>query len=327
MRRREFIAGLGGAAVSPIAPHAQQAAVPVIGWLDPTSPEARRDLVAAFHRGLAESGYVEGRNVTIERRWAYGQNDRLPALAADLVRRQVTVIAAAGSTPGALAAKAATARIPIVFMVGADPIEIGLVASLNNPGGNLTGISLLNAVLAAKRVELLHKLLPAAMSIALLIDPTDPVLSEVETKAVQIAARVLGVHLLVLKASSQSPIEAAFATLVQQRAGALLVGPNAFLITAADQIVALAARYAVPTIYTLREFVVAGGLISYAGDIRSAWRQAGGYTGRILKGEKPADLPVQQVTKIELVINLKTAKVLGLEVPPDVLVRADEVIE
>jgi putative tryptophan/tyrosine transport system substrate-binding protein len=325
MRRREFIAGLGSAMAWPVVARAQQVAVPVVGWLDPTSPEARRDFVAAFHLGLADAGYVEGRNVAVERRWAEGRNDRLGALAADLVWRQAAVIVAAGSTPAALAAKAVTSTIPIVFMIGADPVEVGLVASLNRPGGNLTGVSFLNVEVAVKRLELMRELVPNTTSIALLVDPTDR-LSGAETTQVETAARILDVRLLVVNGNSQSSIEAAFAV-VQQRAGALLVGANARFVAARDQIVALAAHHAIPTIYAVREFVSAGGLVSYGGNVPDAWRKAGVYTGRILRGEKAAELPVQQSTRVDLALNSKTAKSLGITFPTALLVRADEVIE
>jgi putative ABC transport system substrate-binding protein len=326
MRRREFIAGLGGVVAWPLVTHAQHLAMPVIGWLDVTSPEARRDFVAAFHLGLADTGYVEGRNVAIERRWAQGRNDRLAALAADLVRRQVAVIVAPGSASAALAAKAVTSTIPIVFMIASDPVEVGFVASLNRPSANLTGVAFLNIEVAAKRLELIRELVPSATSIALLVDPTDR-LSRAETTQVETAARVLEVRLLVVNGNSQSSIEAAFATVVQQRAGALLVGANALFVAARDQIVALAAHHAIPAIYAQGEFVSAGGLVSYGGNIPDAWRQGGVYTGRILRGEKAAELPVQQSTKVELVLNTKTAKALGLTFPTSLLVRADEVIE
>jgi putative tryptophan/tyrosine transport system substrate-binding protein len=325
VKRRAFIAGLGAAAC-PLAARAQQTAVPVIGWLDVTSPEARRDFVAAFHLGLADTGYVEGRNVAIERRWAEGRNDRLAALAADLVRRQVAVIVAPGSTSAALAAKAATSTIPIVFMIGSDPVEIGLVESLNRPGSNLTGVSFLTIEVAAKRLELMRELVPSATSIALLVDPTDR-LSRAETTQVETAARILDVRLLVVNGNSQSSIKAAFATVVQQRAGALLVGANPLFVAARDQIVALAAHHAIPTIYAQGEFVRAGGLVSYGDNIPKSWRRGGVYTGRILKGDRAAELPVQQSTNVELVLNTKTAKALGLTVPQSILLRADDVIE
>jgi putative ABC transport system substrate-binding protein len=323
VRRREFIAGFAGAAAWPRAARAQR--MPVIGYLGSESLEWQRDLIAAFHRGLAETGYVEGRNVAIEYRWAESRNDRLPALAAELVRRQVAVIMT-DSTPAALAAKAATQTIPIVFGVGSNPVEIGLVASLNRPGGNLTGVSQLNVDIAAKRLEMLHELVPAATQVAVLINPTNPS-GEGLLKEAQVAARVLGVRLSVLNVSSESEIDGAFTTLVGQRADALLVTGDNLFITHRDRIIALAARHAVPAIYQWREFAAAGGLMSYGSSNTDGYRQQGVYTGRILKGEKPADLPVQQATRFEMVLNLKTAKALGLTVPTSTLLRADEVIE
>jgi putative tryptophan/tyrosine transport system substrate-binding protein len=328
VRRREFITLLGGAAAAwPLAARAQQPAIPVIGFLHLTSLETNRENLAAFRRGLDDTGYIEDKNVAIEYRWAQGGNDRLPTLVAELVRRQVSVIVVLESTNGALAAKAATQTIPIVFMQGADPVRIGLVDRLNRPGGNRTGIGLLAAETAGKCLELLLELVPTASSIAYLRNPTNPVFAETETREVQDAARARGVRLLFVNASRPSEIETAFADLVQQRADALQVSSDGFLLTHPDQIVALAARHAVPAIYAWRQFMAVGGLMSYGTNIRDAWRQAGIYTGRILKGERPADLPVQQVTKIELVINLKTAKALGLTFPLTLLGRADEVIE
>jgi putative tryptophan/tyrosine transport system substrate-binding protein len=323
MIRREFIALAGGAAVAwPLAARAQQP-MPVIGYLGSGPPEP--DRVTAFRQGLNETGYVEGQNVAIEYLWAQGQYDRLPALVADLVRRQVTVIVAAG-VPTALAAKAATATIPIVFTLGVDPVQAGLVASLNRPGGNITGVVLL-AEVAAKRLDLLHELVPTSPVVALLINPTNPANAEVQTRSLQDAARSLGPQLHVLRASTVSEIDAAFGTLVELRAGALVVAGDPFLTNRRAQIVALAARYAVPAIYAWREFAEAGGLMSYGPDLADSSRLAGVYTGKILKGAKPADLPVEQAVKIQLVINLKTAKTLGLTVPLPLLGRADEVIE
>jgi putative ABC transport system substrate-binding protein len=301
--------------------------MPVIGFFHLTSLEANRENLATFRRGLEDTGYIEGKNVAIEYRWAQGRNDRLSALVAELVARQVSVIVVLESTNGALAAKAATQTIPVVFVQGADPVQIGLVESLNRPGGNLTGIGLLSAETAAKRVGLLVQLVPKATSIGYLRNPTNPVYAEAETREVQVAARAHGVRLLIANASHPSEIETAFADLVQQRAEALQVSSDGFLLTHADQIVMLAARHAVPAIYAWPQYAAAGGLMSYGTNIRDAWRQAGIYTGRILKGEKPADLPVLQVTKIELVINLKTAKTLGLDMPLGLSAGANEVIE
>ncbi len=328
MKRREFIMLVGGAAVTcPLAGRAQQAAMLVIGFLHLTSLETNRENLATFREGLADTGYIEGRNVAIEYRWAQGQNDRLPTLIAELVRRQVSVIVILESTNGALAAKAATQTIPIVFMQGADPVRIGLVDSLNRPGGNLTGIGLLAAETAGKCLELLLELVPKAKSIGYLRNPTNPAFAESETRELEVAAYAHGVRLLIVNASRPNEIETAFADLVQQRADALQVSSDGFLLTHPDQIVALAARHAVPAIYPWPQFTAVGGLMSYGTNIHNAWQQAGIYTGRILKGERPADLPVQQATKIELVINLKTAKALGLTFPITLLSRADEVIE
>jgi putative tryptophan/tyrosine transport system substrate-binding protein len=326
IKRREFIAGLGSAAAWPLAARAQQPTLPVIGYLDAGSLETRRESVAALHRGLSETGYFEGRNLAVEYRWAEDRLDRLPALAADLVRRQVAVIFAT-PTPAAVAAKATTKSIPIVFTTGADPVEIGLVASLNRPGGNLTGMSNLSTAVAGKRLALLHELMPAAPLIACLVNPTNPVFSEGETRELQDAARTLGVRLLILKASDPSEFEAAFATLVLERAGGLVVGSDVLFSNHSDQLVALAARYRMPAIYGYPATAAAGGLISYGTETLRSFRQAGVYAGRILKGEKPADLPVQQITKIDLVINLKTAKALGLTIPETLLATADEVIQ
>jgi putative ABC transport system substrate-binding protein len=328
MRRRNFIAGLASTtAALPLAARAQQPTMPVIGFLHLTSPETNRENLATFRGGLGETGYIESKNVTIEYRWAQGRNDQLPALAAELVQHQVSVIVVLESTNGALAAKAATQTIPIVFMQGADPVGIGLVNSLNRPGGNLTGIGLLAAETAGKCFELLLELVPKATSIAYLRNPTNPAFAESETRELQTAARAHGVELLIFNASRPNEIDTAFADLVRQRADALQVSSDGFLLTHPDQIVALAARYAVPAVYAWPQYAAAGGLMSYGTNIRDAWRQAGIYTGRILKGERPADLPVQQATKIELVINLKTAKALGITLPLPLLGRADEVIE
>ena len=328
MRRREFITRLGGAAAAwPLAARAQQLAMPVIGLLCSESPDLWASRMRAFHQGLSETGYVAGRNVAIEYRWAEGQNDRLPALAADLVRRRVTVIAAPGSTPAALAAKAATSTIPIIFWIGGDPVELGLVASLNRPEGNLTGLTTWNQKLAAKRVELLHKVVTGASSMVLLVNSTSPNLTKSSIEDAQAAARSLGLELHVLNASTERDFEVVFANLIQLRAGGLVIGTDAFFSSRLEQLAALSVHHAVPTVYHFREFAAAGGLMSYGGSITEAFRGAGVHTGRILKGEKPADLPVQLVTKIELIITLKTAKALGLNIPLPLISRADEVIE
>jgi putative tryptophan/tyrosine transport system substrate-binding protein len=326
-RRRAFISLIGGAAAWPLAARAQQPAMPVVGILSGASLETRREFVAAFHRGLAETGYIEGQNVAIEYRWADGQNNRLPALAAELVRRQVAVIATLGSTPAALAAKVATQSIPIVFWVGTDPVEAGLVASLNRPGGNLTGVASLAIEVAGKCLEVLRELVPAATSVGLLVNPTNPATTESYTREVQNAARVLGLRLLVQNASKGNEIEPAIATLLQQRVGALMSMADPIFFTQIDQLVALAARHAIPAISPYREFTAAGGLVSYGSNLNDAYRQVGIYTGRILKGEKPGDLPVMQPTKFDLVINAKTARALGITVPLPLSGRADEVIE
>jgi putative ABC transport system substrate-binding protein len=327
MRRREFIAGLGSAATWPVVARAQQPSLPVIGFLSPASPDTRRDWIAAFHRGLAEVGYAEGRNVAIEYRWAEGQNERLPLMAADLVQRGVGVIVAVDGTPAAIAAKAATKTIPILFIVGADPVELGLVASLGRPGSNMTGVGALSVAIVAKRLQLLHELAPAAADIAFLRNPTNPYFSSPETSELQAAAGVLGVRLLLLNASSSAGIDEAFADLVARGAGAFLLGTDAFFTTARDQLVALANRHRIPAIYPFREDVAAGGLMSYGPSNRDAFSLVGGYTGRILNGEKPADLPVQQSTRFEMIINLKTAKALDLTIPETLLATADEVIQ
>ncbi len=326
LKRREFITLLGSAAAWPLSARAQQPAMPVIGFLHSVSFDTFSHLVQSFHQGLKEAGFVEGRNVSIEYRWAEGHYDRLSVLAADLVRRQVAVIAAPGGTPAALAAKAATTTIPIVFLVGIDPVTAGLVASLNQPGGNVTGVSILNVAVVAKRLELLHELVPTATVIALLVNPTNPY-TEPETKEVRDAARSLGLQLHVLNASNEDEIDAAFATMVQEGAGALVLSPDPFLNTRRVQLAVIAARYAIPVITDRREFAAAGGLMSYGPNLADANHQAGVLVGRILKGAKPADLPVQQVVKIELVINLKTAKTLGIAIPLPLLGRADEVNE
>jgi putative tryptophan/tyrosine transport system substrate-binding protein len=323
--RRKFLAALGGAAVAwPLAARAQQPAMPVIGFLNGGSPDANR--VAAFRQGLNEIGYIEGRNLAIEYHWAEGQYDRLPALAADLVRRPVNVIAAT-STPAAITAKATTTTIPIVFVTSSDPVQLGLAASLNRPGANLTGATTLAIEITPKRLEILHELLPTAKLFALLVNPTNPY-ADILSRNVQAAARTLGLQLHILHASTEHDFDTVFATLVQLRAGGLVIGGiEIFFESRRGQLAALALRHSIPTIYQSREFVVAGGLMGYGGNTMDSYRLAGLYTGRILKGEKPADLPVQQVTKVDLIINLKTAKVLGLDIPPTLLARADEVIE
>ena len=327
MRRREFITLLSGAAASwPLAAGAQQPAVPVIGFLNPASPGSYAPFVTTFHQGLKEIGYIEGQNVAIEYRWADGQYDRLPMLASDLVARRVTVIAATGGDVSALAAKAATTTIPIVFDTSSDPVKIGLVASLSRPSGNLTGVSIFTVELLPKGLELLCEMVPTAAVIAFLVNPMRAS-TESETRGAEAAARALGRQSVVLNATSEHDLNVAFATLGQRHVGALLVGPDNFFTSRRDQLAALAARYAVPTMYGDRQYAVAGGLMSYNSSLTDIYRQVGVYTGKILNGEKPADLPIQQPTKFELVINLKTAKALGLTVPSDLLVAADEVIE
>ena len=326
MRRRDFITLVAGVAGSSLAAAAQQQAMPVIGFLSAGTLEMARDYVAAFHRSLADGGFVEGRNVGIEYRWIEGQNERLPALAADLVRRQVAVIVAA-STPAALAAKAATQTIPIAFIVGTDPVGIGLVASLAHPGGNITGVTNLNVELFKKCFELMHSLMPPASTIAVLVNPANVAQTATERATVQDAARALGARVVILNASSPSEIESVFEVLIGQRVGALVVSGEIFFLNQRDRLVELAARHAVPTIYAYREFPISGGLMSYGADFAEPYRLVGVYAGRILKGEKPANLPVQQATKVELVINLKTAKALGLNIPNTLIGRADEVIE
>jgi putative tryptophan/tyrosine transport system substrate-binding protein len=326
VKRREFIAGLGTAAAWPLAARAQQPAMPVVGLLRFQPLDSMRDPMAAFHRGLADSGYVEGRNVAIQSRSAEGQADRLPALAADLVRRQVAVIATPDGTAATFAAKAATRTIPIVFGTGGDPIDLGLVGSLARPDGNLTGATLLATEVAAKRLEVMHKLLPMVGTMAVLYNPSNQALAR-EINELQAAAGILGVSLLVVKASVQSEIEPALAAYASGMAGALLITGDALFITERDRIFTYAERHRMPTIYSYREDAEAGGLVSYGTSIADFFRLIGVYTSRILKGEKPADLPVQQATKIELVINLKTARALGITFPETLLGRADKVIE
>ena len=325
MRRREFIALLGGAAIAwPLAVRAQQP-MPVVGFLASASPDQSANQLRAFHQGLSETGHVEGRNVAIEYRSSDGQDDRWPALAADLVRRRVAVIAL-GGLPAALAAKAATTTVPIVFQMGVDPVQAGLVASLSRPGGNLTGVSNLGAELGPKRLELLREMVPTATVFALLVNPDNPN-TETFTKEMQAAARALGVQLHVLQANTERDFDSVFARLVQLRAGGLVIGTTGLFLRLREQLGALTVRHAVPAIFQYREFAAAGGLMSYGGNFTDAYRVVGVYTGRILKGAKPADLPVQQSTKVELIINLKTAKSLGLTVSLPLLGRADEVIE
>jgi putative tryptophan/tyrosine transport system substrate-binding protein len=325
-RRREFITLLGGATVLPLAARAQQAAMPVIGLLSSWAPGDSPQLVAAFRQGLKETGFVEGQNVAVEYRWAEGRYDRLPALAADLVHRQVTVITTTGP-PAAQAAKAATTTIPIVFEMGSDPVNLGLITSLNRPGGNVTGATNLMVEITPKRLELLHELVPRATRVALLVNPSEAAITEATVRDVGAAARGMGLQIQVLNASNVREIDAAFATLASERLDALFVATSSFLIDRRVQLTQLAARHGVPTIYPVREHAEVGGLISYGTNLGDAWHQVGVYTGRILKGEKPANLPVVQSSKFELVINASTARMLGLTVPEKLLALADEVIE
>jgi putative ABC transport system substrate-binding protein len=324
MRRRAFITLVGGAAAWPLAVRAQQAAIPVIGFLDRASPDPSGERVRAFRQSLSEAGFVEGRNVAFEFRWADGQNDRLPALAADLVRRQVVVIVAT-SDSSAVAAKAATAAIPIVFIGGGDPVKLGLVASLNRPGGNLTGVTNLNIELGQKRLQLLRELLPKSTIVAVLVNPTNPS-AETISNDLQAAARTIGVQSHVLRASTANEIDTVLASLHLLQADALVIGPDAFFMSRSEQLAALTFHRGMPAIFQTREFAVAGGLMSYGTGQPDLFRQAGLYTGRILKGDKPTELPVEQVTKVELILNMKTAKALGLTFPITLLGRADEVI-
>ena len=327
MRRRDFIKGIvGSAAAWPLVARAQQTAVPVIGFLGTSSPNLYAIRLDVFREGLKEAGYVEGQNVAIEYRWAQDHVDRLPALAADLVQRRVNVIVAGSGTPGAVAAKAATTTIPIVFAVSVDPIKVGFVESLNRPGGNLTGVTNLNVEIGPKRLEVLHALLPTATDFAVLVDPTGPV-AEPFVRELQAAARSLGLRLHVLNASSERDFDSVFVRVGQLKAAALIISPIISFVGRAEQLAALAIRYKVPTIYQYRPFAAAGGLMSYGSDETEYYHLVGTYTGRILKGEKPAQLPVQQATKVELIINLKTAKALGIDVPLSLLGRANEVIE
>jgi putative ABC transport system substrate-binding protein len=325
MRRREFIVGLGSAAAAPLVARAQQPTGPVIGFLNSRGPGDDPQLLAAFRRGLNEAGYVESQNAAIEYRFADNQYDRLPALAADLVGRHVAVIFANG--PAARAAKAASTMIPIVFAAGFDPVKVGLVASLNRPGSNITGVSILDMELGPKRLELLHELVPGATIVAALVNPSDPARAESTSRDLEAAAHGLGLKLHVLNASTERDFDAVFAKLMQLRAGGLVIGGEPFFNSRSEQLGALTMRNAVPAIYQLRAFAAGGGLMSYGASLTDAYRQAGTYVARILKGEKPVDLPVQQATKVELIINLKTAKTLGLTVPLPLLGRADEVIE
>jgi ABC-type uncharacterized transport system substrate-binding protein len=326
MKRREFISLLGGAAAWPLAVRAQQPLMPVIGLLGTASAAEWTDLVAAFRQGLGQTGFFEGQNLRAEYLWADGQFDRLPALAAELVQHQVAVIVTTGSANSTRAAKVATATIPIVFVIGTDPVKLGLVASFNRPGGNMTGVSWLAAALGAKQLELVTDLLPNATMIAMLVNP-DNTVSESELKEVQEVSRARGREIFGLRASSEREIDAAFATLIRQRVGALLVSSDSLFFARRDQLVTLAARHAVPAIYPVREYAAAGGLMSYGTRLSDAYRQVGVYTGRILKGEKPGDLPIVQASKVELVVNLKTAKSLGITLPLTLLGRTDEVIE
>lgn len=326
MRRRDFIKAIGGAAAAwPLATQAQQPVMPMIGFLGAASPEGYAPFVAGFRRGLKETGFVETENVAVVYRWAEGQYDRLPALAADLVSQSVSVIVATGGLPSSLAAKEATSTIPIVFTLGGDPIKLGLVASLNRPGGNITGVTMFTYLLDSKRVELMHELVPNSSVIALLINPDSQVGAPFTD--VEVAIRTFGQQLVILKANTDRDIDLAFATLVQRKASALLVSGDAFFLSRRDHLVASVAHYSIPAIYEWHQFAEVGGLMSYGVDLADAYRQAGAYVGKILRGAKPADLPILQPAKFEFVINLKTAKALGLTIPPSLLARADEVIE
>jgi putative tryptophan/tyrosine transport system substrate-binding protein len=324
MKRREFIAGIGTTAAWPLAAHAQRPAIPVIGFLNGASAEGYAPMAAAFRQGLKEAGYVDGQNVAIEYRWADGHYDRLPGMVADLVRRRVSVIVA--NTPANVMAKTATSTIPIVFTAGGDPVQLGLVASLNRPGSNVTGVTQLTVELAPKRVELAHELVPTATVIGLLVNPRNPT-AEAVTKASQTAAATLGLQLDVLQTSTEAEVDDAFATFLQKRAGALVIEGDSFFTNQHERLAALAIRHLLPVIYEFSEFTASGGLMSYGGSFADSYRVAGIYTGRILNGDKPADLPVQRSTKVEMIINLKTAKALGLTVPLSLLGRADELIE
>jgi len=329
IRRRDFVIllGCGTAAAWPLAAHAQQSKVPVVGFLHPGSAEPNASLLAAFRKGLAEAGYTEGKNVAIEFRWAHGENSRLGEMAADLVQRQVAVIVTPIGTVTVLAAKTATSTIPIVFSAGTDPVKAGIVASLRRPGGNVTGVNYMAAELSAKRLSLLHELTPRATRIALLVNPANPVPAETVPKDTEAAAETIGLHIDVYKAETSREIEMAFDAIIQNRADALVIGADAFFIDRRVQIVTLATRYLLPTVYFLREFAEIGGLMSYGASDFGRYREVGIYTGRILKGEKPADMPVVQPTQFELVINLSTARAIGITVPPSLLAQANEVIE
>jgi len=328
MRRRDFIKVIGGAVIAwPFAASAQQPAMPVIGFLGTESLDLNAVRLPAFLQGLRETGFFEGRNVAFEYRWAEGRYDRFPALLADLVSRKVAVIAVLGGPPTAVAAKAATATIPILFVIAGDPVALGLVASLSRPGSNITGVTSLAVELGAKQLEVLTELVPTATVVALLVNPANPAIADPLVRELQAAAGIRGIELHILHAGTESELDAVFETLPRLRAGALVIGSDVFFNSRPQQLAALAARYAVPTMYPFREYVAAGGLVSYGESLTDAYRILGGYAGRILKGDKPADLPVQQSTKIELFINLKTAKALGLTVPISLLGRADEVIE
>jgi putative tryptophan/tyrosine transport system substrate-binding protein len=326
MRRRQFITLVGSAAMWPLTARAQPA-TPVIGYLGSETPDRFASRLTAFRQGLGATGFDEGRNVAIEFRWADGQPDRLPALAADLVRRQVTVLVAPGSAAAALAAKASTSTIPVVFETGLDPVEAGLVKSLSRPEANVTGVTSLNADVTPKGLELLHELIPQAKSFSVLVNPANAVATNVVIKDLEATSRALGLELQIYNASSESDFGPVFAKLVQPQTNGLLIAPNPVFNTRAQQLAALTLKYAVPAVHGVREFAMAGGLMSYGGDIRQSHRQAGIYTGRVLKGEKPADLPVQQETKVELYVNLKTAKALGINIPNTLIGRANEVIE
>ena len=327
MQRREFFIVLGGAAtVWPLTTRAQQATIPVIGFLGAGSPEVDTFRVAAVRQALIDDGFVEGRNVAFDYRWAEGHRERLPALAAELVRRKVAVIVAMGGNDSAVAAKSATAKVPIVFAIGGDPIKLGLAASLNRPGGNITGVSFLVDALVAKQFEILHETVPKTDLFGFFVNPANAN-AEIDAKNIAEAAESTGQKLLVIRVRTDSELEAAFVTLVQQRAGALVVGPDPLFLSRRDKIVELATRHKLPAVYPLAEYAKAGGLIIYGTNITNAFRVVGGYVGRILKGDRPADLPIQQSTKVELIVNLKAAKELGLTVPPQIVARADEVIE